>query len=100
MFENKEIRTEIVDRTDKDYQNRVCPECKSKKRHRLNSYICEISDLGSIHVRKVLRFESVTFKCLNCGAHYLVEIEEAVKGHQYSQDVIEVAMKFMIDENL
>ncbi|MFW9879012.1 MAG: hypothetical protein ACFFG0_38525 [Candidatus Thorarchaeota archaeon] len=100
MFAKKEIETVIIDRTEEDYQNRLCPKCNSRKKHRVNIYTREIHDLGSLHVQKIIKFDSVTFKCLDCGSYYLVTIEEALKGYRYSIGVIEVAMELMIGSGL
>ena len=98
MFENKEIKTEIIDFTDLDYEDYPCPDCKSIKKHRLNSYTRKIQDLGSIYTRKFLEFESITFECLDCGSTYLVEIDEALEGYHHSRRVIEVAMKLLVED--
>lgn len=85
-------QVELVDETESPLKETFCPHCTGQDIIRINSYIRDVQDLGTIHCRKLLRFESITLKCKSCGKTFLLENENVLKGSRYTKAVLEVCL--------
>ncbi|MHA1799551.1 MAG: hypothetical protein ACTSVY_13980 [Candidatus Helarchaeota archaeon] len=99
MFENKEVITKIIDKTELNLENLSCPLCNSLDIVRNGSYIRDIQDLGSIHEKVVIRLESVTLKCKSCENIFHHELEEFPLNYRYSARVIELSLNYMLEQD-
>ena len=93
-------QVEFVDETERPLRKTFCPLCNSRDVVRINSYIRDVQDLGSVHHQKLLRFESITLKCKSCGQNFHLENEKVLKGSRYTKAVLEVCLLLVFEDGL
>lgn len=98
MISNGAAPVELVDETGCSIQKTSCPHCNSPDIVRINSYIRDVQDLGTVNRKKVLRFESITLKCKSCSKNFHLENEKILKGSRYTKDVLETCLMLIFED--
>jgi transposase-like protein len=82
------VRVELREISDADNPPENCPQCLSHKFTRFSYYFRDIQDLGTPDVKKMVRYETVTWKCPDCDGSFIVKHPEVLDRKNYMPGVV------------
>ena len=83
-----DVRMELREISDADNPPENCPHCSSPNFTRLSYYFRDIQDLGTPDVKKMVRYETIIWKCQECGGSFIVKHPEVLDRKNYMPGVV------------
>ena len=83
-----DVRVELREISDADNPPKNCPHCSSPNFTRFSYYFRDIQDLGTPDVKKMVRYETITWKCQECDGSFIVKHPEVLDRKNYMPGVV------------